>query len=76
MSLVSIDLALSVVITFERVYCSLYFTTNLLIYFFKYDIGGTNWNDSYVLFNTFGGAIQILSMMIFYPLLRNVISAL
>lgn len=75
-ALVSNDQAMTVVITIVLINCSLYITSNLLIYFFKYDIGGTHWNDSYVLFNTFGGAIQILSMMIFYPLLRKVISAL
>ena len=75
-ALVSNDQAMTVVITIVLINCSLYITSNLLIYFFKYDIGGTNWNDSYVLFNTFGGAIQILSMMIFYPLLRKAISAL
>ena len=42
-------------------------------YFFKYDFGGTGWYNSYTLFNTFGGAIQILSMMALYPLLRNVL---
>ena len=75
-ALISNDQAMTVVITIVLINCSLYITSNLLIYFFKYDIGGTNWNDSYVLFNTFGGAIQILSMMIFYPLLRKAISAL
>ena len=75
-ALIHNDQAMTVVITIVLINCSLYITSNLLIYFFKYDIGGTNWNDSYVLFNTFGGAIQILSMMIFYPLLRKAISAL
>lgn len=75
-ALIKNDQAMTVVITIVLINCSLYITSNLLIYFFKYDIGGTNWNDSYVLFNTFGGAIQILSMMIFYPLLRKLISAL
>ena len=74
-SLLANDQAMTVVVTIVLVNCSVYITSNLLIYFFKYDIGGTNWNDSYVLFNTFGGAIQILSMMIFYPLLRKLISA-
>ena len=75
-ALISNDQAMTVVVTIVLINCSLYITSNLLIYFFKYDIGGANWNDSYVLFNTFGGAVQILSMMIFYPLLRKVISAL
>jgi melibiose permease len=51
--------------------CSVYITSNLVIYFFKYDFGGTKWFESYTYFNMFGGAIQILSMMIFYPLLRK-----
>ena len=75
-ALVSNDQAMAVVITIVLINCSLYITSNLLIYFFKYDIGGANWNDGYVLFNTFGGAIQILSMMLFYPLLRKVVSAM
>ena len=74
-SLLANHQAMTVVVTIVLVNCSIYITSNLLIYFFKYDIGGTHWNDSYVLFNTFGGAIQILSMMIFYPLLRKLISA-
>lgn len=67
---------MTVVITIVLINCSLYITSNLLIYFFKYDIGGANWNAGYVLFNTFGGGVQILSMMLFYPLLRKVFSAL
>ena len=67
---------MTVVITIVLINCSLYITSNLLIYFFKYDIGGANWNAGYVLFNTFGGGVQILSMMLFYPLLRKLLSAL
>lgn len=63
-------------VTIVLINCSLYITSNLLIYFFKYDIGGANWNAGYVLFNTFGGGVQILSMMLFYPLLRKLFSAL
>lgn len=66
------DQAMTVVITIVLINCSIYITSNLVIYFFKYDFGGANWNDSYVLFNTFGGAVQILSMMILYPLARKV----
>ena len=55
---------------------SIYITSNLVIYFFKYDFGGTGWNNAYVLFNMFGGAIQVLSMMLFYPLLRKKFSSL
>lgn len=59
------DQAMTVVITIVLINCSLYITSNLLIYFFKYDFGTETWYNSYTLFNTFGGAIQILSMMIF-----------
>lgn len=75
-ALVSNDQAMTVVITIVLINCSLYITSNLLIYFFKYDIGGADWNTNYVLFNTFGGGIQIISMMIFYPVLRKFISAM
>lgn len=75
-ALVQNDQAMTVVITIVLVNCSLYITSNLLIYFFKYDFGGAKWFDSYTLFNTFGGGIQIISMMIFFPLLRKVMSAL
>ena len=75
-ALIKNDQAMTVVITIVLINCSLYITSNLLIYFFKYDIGGANWNAGYVLFNTFGGGVQILSMMLFYPLLRKVLSAL
>lgn len=70
------DQAMTVVVTIVLINCSLYITSNLLIYFFKYDFGGVKWYDQYTLFSTFGGAIQILSMMLFYPLLRKFISSM
>lgn len=73
-ALVTNDQAMAVVITIVLVNASLYITSNLLIYFFKYDIGGEGWNGTYVLFNTFGGGMQILSMMLIYPLLRKMLS--
>ncbi len=73
-ALITNDQAMAVVITIVLVNTSLYVTSNLLIYFFKYDMGGSDWNSTYVLFNTFGGAMQILSMMIFYPLARRFMS--
>lgn len=68
------DQAVAVVVTIVLINCSLYITSNLLIYFFKYDMGGEGWMGSYTLFNAFGGGIQILSMMVFYPLLRKFMS--
>lgn len=70
------DQAMTVVITIVLINCALYITSNLLIYFFKYDIGGETWYNSYTLFNTFGGAIQILSMMLFFPLMRKFFSTI
>lgn len=70
-ALLANDQAVAVVVTIVLVNCSLYITSNLLIYFFKYDIAGANWNGMYVLFSSFGGAIQILSMMLLFPLLRK-----
>lgn len=65
------DQAMTVVITIVLINSAIYITSNLVIYFFKYDMGGEGWHNSYTLFNTFGGAMQILSMMLFFPLLRK-----
>ena len=65
------DQAMTVVITIVVINCAVYITSNLVIYFFKYDFGGTGWFNSYTLFNTFGGGIQILSMMLVFPILRR-----
>ncbi len=70
-ALVNNDQAMTVVITIVMVNTALYVTSNLIIYFFKYDLGGTSWNDNYALFNTVGGGTQILAMMLLYPLLRK-----
>lgn len=70
------DQALIVVAAIVLVNLSLYITSNLLIYFFKYDFGGDNWRGSYTLFTTFGGGIQILSMMILYPSLRKFMNSI
>lgn len=70
-ALIQNDQAMAIVITIVLINCSIYITSNLVIYFFKYDFGGEGWYNSYTLFNTFGGAIQILAMMLFFPLLRK-----
>ena len=75
-SLLQNDQAMTVVISIVLINCSLYITSNLVIYFFKYDFGGDTWYNSYTLFNTFGGGIQILSMMILFPLVRRFLSAI
>ena len=70
------DQAMAIVITIVLINCSIYITSNPVIYFFKYDFGGANWYDSFTLFNMFGGAIQILSMMVFFPVIRKWLSAM
>lgn len=70
-ALISNDQAMTVVVSIVLINCAVYITSNLVIYFFKYDFGGTGWYDSFTLFNTFGGGIQILAMMFFFSLLRK-----
>ena len=65
------DQAMAIVTAIVCVNGALYVTSNLVLYFFKYDFGCADWYKSYTLFSTFGGAAQILSMMLLYPLLRN-----
>ena len=76
LALLQNDQAMAVVITIVLINSSIYTTSNLVIYFFKYDFGGTGWYNSYTLFNTFGGAMQILSMMLLFPLLRRFFSTI
>ncbi len=71
-ALVENDQAMAIVLTIVLINCAIYITSNLVIYFFKYDFGGAGWFNAYTLFNTFGGGIQILAMMLFYPALRKV----
>lgn len=75
-ALIKNDQAMTVVLAIVFVNCSIYITSNLVIYFFKYDFGGTAWYNDYTIFSTFGGAMQILAMMILYPLLRRFFSSI
>ena len=68
------DQAIVTVATIVLINSALYITSNLLIYFFKYDIGGTDWKDAYTVFTSVGGISQILGMMVVYPVLRNKLS--
>ncbi|MBR2067479.1 MAG: MFS transporter, partial [Solobacterium sp.] len=69
------DQAMVTVITIVLINSALYITSNLIIYFFKYDmgvaLGGDGWQGNYTIFNSVGGATQILGMMLGYPLLRK-----
>ncbi len=73
-SLFANDQAMVTVVTIVLINCALYITSNLIIYFFKYDLGGADWQGSYTTFNMVGGASQILGMMLLYPLLRKKMS--
>ena len=75
-ALIQNDQAMAVVVTIVLINCAVYTTSNLVIYFFKYDFGGETWYNSYTLFNTFGGAVQILSMMLLFPLFRKFLSTI
>lgn len=66
-ALFSNDQALVVVLAIILFNASLYLTTQLALYFFKYDIGNS---DLYSLFGTIGGVGQILSM-VSLPALRK-----
>ncbi|MCI6753750.1 glycoside-pentoside-hexuronide (GPH):cation symporter [Galactobacillus timonensis] len=65
------DQAMVTALTIILVNSALYITSNLILYFFKYDLGGSDWQNAYTVFSTVGGASQILGMMILYPLLRK-----
>ncbi len=65
------DQAMITVLSILLINAALYLTSNLVIYFFKYDIGGAQWQDNYTLFTMVGGVFQILGMMVVYPFLRR-----
>lgn len=75
-ALIQNDQAMCVVVAIVLINCAVYITSNLVIYFFKYDFGGSAWYSSYTYFNIFGGAIQILAMMIFFPVLRRFLTTI
>ena len=66
-ALIHNDQAMVVVVGIIVFNASLYLTTQLAVYFFKYDIGNS---DLFSLFGTVGGVGQILSM-VSLPLLRR-----
>ncbi len=65
------DQAMTMVVAIVCINTALYITSNLVIYFFKYDFSPANWEGNYTLFNTLGGGFQILAMMFLFPLLRK-----
>ena len=72
-ALVQNDQAMTMVITIVLVNTAVYITSNLVIYFFKYDIAGEGWKGNYTIFNTVGGAFQIIAMVFLFALLRKIL---
>lgn len=70
-ALIQNDQAMTIVVAIVMINTALYITSNLVIYFFKYDFSPEVWESNYTLFNTFGGGFQILAMMLLFPLLRK-----
>ncbi|MDD7334339.1 MAG: glycoside-pentoside-hexuronide (GPH):cation symporter [Lachnospiraceae bacterium] len=75
-ALIQNDQAMTMVIAIVMINTALYITQNLLIYFFKYDFSPADWEGNYTLFNTCGGAFQILAMMLLFPLLRKFMNSM
>lgn len=75
-ALIQNDQAMTMVVAIVMINTALYITSNLVIYFFKYDFSPDVWESNYTLFNTFGGGFQILAMMLLFPLLRKFMSSM
>lgn len=70
-SLLGNDQALTIILVIVLVNTALNLTANLLIYFFKYDIGGISWQASLSLFSAVAGVTQPIAMLFVYPFLRK-----
>lgn len=75
-ALVSNSQAMTVVVAIVMINTALYITQTLVYFFLKYDFSPANYANDFTLFNIVGGGFQILSMMIFFPLLRKVMDTL
>ncbi len=58
------DQAMVVVGSIVLINSALYLTSNFIIYFFKYDLGGAGWKATYTLFSTVGGAAQVVGSIV------------
>lgn len=75
-ALIQNDQAVTIVVAIVCINTALYITSNLVIYFFKYDFSPAFWETNYSLFQTFSGGFQILAMMLLFPLLRKFMNTL
>lgn len=70
-ALIQNDQAMTVVITIVMINTALYITQQLVYFFLKYDFCPGTYQADFTLFNTVGGACQILAMMLLFPLFRK-----
>lgn len=70
-ALVQNDQAMTVVVAIVMINTALYITQQLVYFFLKYDFSPSAYQENFTLFNTIGGACQILAMMFLFPLLRK-----
>lgn len=70
-TLVHNDQAMIIVAVCVLVNGAMFITSNMLIYSFKYDFGGSSWYDGFTLFTGVGSIVQLLSMMFVLPLIRK-----
>ena len=69
--LIKNDQAVTVAVAIVLINISTFLTTNMIIYFFKYDFGGADWQTCYTIFIGVGSTALVLGMMLLYPLLRR-----
>ena len=70
-ALVQNDQAMTVVVAIVMINTALYITQQLVYFFLKYDFSPNSYQGDFTLFNIVGGGFQILSMMLFFPILRK-----
>ena len=70
-ALVQNDQAMTVVVAIVMINTALYITQQLVYFFLKYDFSPNSYQGDFTLFNMVGGGFQILSMMLFFPILRK-----
>lgn len=70
-ALVKNDQTMYIVLVCVLVNGAMFITTNMLIYSFKYDFGGSAWYNSFTLFTGVGSVVQLLSMIIVLPVIRK-----
>ena len=63
--------AIVIVVAITAVNIGTGITSNLMPYFFHFDLGGADWNGNYSLITMFIFGFQVIGMMIIYPLIRR-----